>query len=284
MTAPSVVTVVRGRHEHLERQRRGLESSPILPADHVVVAMDDPELVDRWHPSGVLADHLVTLPVPPDGLPLAAARNLGARTAIERGAHQLVFLDVDCVPTPGTLEAYARAASTAEGTAAVLCGPVAYLPPAPPGGYDLEAEARAARPHPGRPAPEPDEVVADPEAHHLFWSLSFSVSRTTWERIGGFDERYVGYGAEDTDFGQRAARAGVPLAWVGGATALHQHHPTQDPPVQHLADIVRNGRLFAETWGWWPMRGWLEGFEARGLVRRDGHGGWMLADAPGGRG
>lgn len=274
MTAPSVVTVVRGRHGHLERQRRGLESSTTLPADHVVVAMDDPELVERWTPSPVVADHLATLAVPATGLPLAAARNLGARIAIDRGARQLVFLDVDCVPTPGALEAYARAATTAEGSAAVLCGAVAYLPPAPPGGYDLEVEARTARPHPARPAPGPGEVVVDRTGHDLFWSLSFSVSVAAWHATGGFDERYVGYGAEDTDFGQRAARSGLPLAWVGGATALHQHHPTQDPPVQHLTDILRNGRLFAETWGWWPMRGWLEAFEARGLVRRDGRGGW----------
>lgn len=276
MSAPSVVTVVGGRHDHLERQRRGLESSSTLPADHVVVAMDDPELARDWIPSAVVPDHLATLAVPPAGLPLAAARNLGARIALDRGASRLVFLDVDCIPTPGALSAYARAGASPEASEAVLCGPVAYLPPPPAGGYDVEAEARAARPHPARPAPDPGEVIVDPGGHHLFWSLSFSVSRTTWERIGGFDERFVGYGAEDTDFGQRAARAGIPLAWVGGATALHQHHPTQDPPVQHLADIVRNGRLFAETWGWWPMRGWLEGFEAHGLVRRDGHGGWTL--------
>ncbi|GAA2085260.1 glycosyltransferase [Aeromicrobium halocynthiae] len=268
------MTVVRGRHEHLDRQRRGLECSTTPPADHVVVAMDDPELVERWRPSTVVADHLVALAAPAAGLPLAAARNLGARIAIDRGARQLIFLDVDCVPTAGALEAYAWAAATAEGSSAVLCGPVAYLPPAPPGGYDLETEARTARPHPARPAPDPGDVVIDHEGHHLFWSLSFSVGVAAWEATGGFDERYVGYGAEDTDFGQRAARAGLPLAWVGGATALHQYHPAQDPPVQHLDDILRNGRLFAETWGWWPMKGWLEAFEARGLVRRDGRGGW----------
>lgn len=277
MIAPSVVTVVRGRHEHLERQRRGLERSTTMPADHVVVAMDDAELVERWRPSAVVPDHLVTVAVPPAGLPLAAARNLGARIAIERGARQLVFLDVDCVPTPGALASYARAAD--RGPEAVLCGPVAYLPPPPPGGYDLEAETLTATPHPARPAPVAGEVVVDPDGHDLFWSLSFSVSIAAWDAIGSFDERYLGYGAEDTDFGQRAARAGLPLAWVGGATALHQHHATQDPPVQHLDDIVRNGRLFAETWGWWPMRGWLEAFEAQGLVRRDGDDGWTLTDA-----
>jgi N-acetylglucosaminyl-diphospho-decaprenol L-rhamnosyltransferase len=42
--------------------------------------------------------------------------------------------------------------------------------------------------------------------------------------------------------------------------------------VEHLDDILRNGRLFHERWGEWPMAGWLEEFEQRGLVRRvNGH-------------
>ena len=64
--------------------------------------------------------------------------------------------------------------------------------------------------------------------------------------------------------------AGTPLAWVGGAHAYHQHHPTSSPPWQHLDDILRNGRRFANRWGHWPMTGWLEAFERAGAVRRDG--------------
>jgi hypothetical protein len=64
---------------------------------------------------------------------------------------------------------------------------------------------------------------------------------------------------------------GLDLGWLGDARAYHQHHPTQDPPVQHLHAILRNARLFHERWGWWPMSGWLEAFAQRGLVElRDG--------------
>ena len=42
-----------------------------------------------------------------------------------------------------------------------------------------------------------------------------------------------------------------------GARAYHQHHPSSSPPVQHLADILRNGALFRRRWGRWPMEGWL---------------------------
>ncbi len=57
-------------------------------------------------------------------------------------------------------------------------------------------------------------------------------------------EQYIGYGAEDTDFGQVAASRGIALTWVGGAWAYHQYHPGSDPPVQHLTDIVRNAAIF----------------------------------------
>jgi hypothetical protein len=47
--------------------------------------------------------------------------------------------------------------------------------------------------------------------------------------------------------------------------------------VRHLDDILRNGALFAERWGWWPMQGWLDEFQSMGLVRSDGRGGYRRA-------
>ena len=100
-----------------------------------------------------------------------------------------------------------------------------------------------------------------------FWSLSFAVGREVFfGGIGGFDEGFLGYGAEDTDFAFTARERGVPLAWVDEARAFHQHHETYDPPLQHLEDIVSNARRFKEKWGVWPMEGWLSEFAAMGLV------------------
>ncbi|MGZ5403789.1 MAG: glycosyltransferase family 2 protein, partial [Nocardioides sp.] len=88
----------------------------------------------------------------------------------------------------------------------------------------------------------------------------------------------VGYGAEDTDFAQRARRAGATMWWVGGALAHHQWHPVSDPPVEHLDDVVRNANLFHRRWGWFPMTGWLEAFARRGLADYDGES-WVVLDA-----
>ncbi|MEU3701636.1 hypothetical protein AB0E82_05040 [Streptomyces anulatus] len=84
--------------------------------------------------------------------------------------------------------------------------------------------------------------------------------------MGGFCEEYEGDGGEDTDYGQRARAAGVPLTWVGGAPAFHQYHPVSDPPVAHLRDILRNAETFHRRWGWWPMTDWLHAFADRGLA------------------
>lgn len=251
----AVITIASGRHEHLRRQRAGLAAGTRAPDRHVVVSMGDPELAT------VLGAPVVTLPAG-ERLPLAAARNAGAAHALAAGADLLVFLDVDCIPGRELVARYEETA--ADG--ALLCGPVTYLPPARD--YPLSDLPRMTDPHPARPAPRPGECRTGGD-HALFWSLSFATTAATWHTIGGFCEDYTGYGGEDTDFGQRARCAGVDLWWVGGAHAYHQHHPVQDPPVDHLDDILANATVFHRRWGWWPMTGWLDAFAADGLIRYD---------------
>jgi GT2 family glycosyltransferase len=260
VSAPAVVTIAAGRAEHLARQRAGLAGGTLRPSAHVVVSMGDNALSASLAGTGV---EVVTVPGG-ERLPLAAARNAGAARAREH-ADRLVFLDVDVIPGARLLERYASALQAHPGS--LLSGPVAYLP----AGVVTDLEAFPA--HPARPVPA-DGTVAPADDPGLFWSLSFALSADSWAATGGFDEAYRGYGAEDTDFALRAERAGVPLAWVGGAVGYHQHHPVSRPPVEHLVDILTNGELFAQRWGWWPMGGWLEAFEERGLVRRDGAG-WV---------
>lgn len=274
----AVITLVAGRHDHLRLQRQALTAGTVRPDLHIVVSMNDRsvrQVLDDAAPSA----EVVELSCARDRLPLAKARNVGARHALRAGAGLLVFLDVDCAPGPRLVQRYSELAAGAGGQE-LLCGPVAYLPPAAGSGYDLESLAELGRPHPARPVPPESGVLADGD-HTLFWSLSFSVRAGLWQQLGGFCEEYAGYGGEDTDFGQIAASHGVPLIWVGGAWAYHQYHPTSDPPRQHAADIVRNAAVFYRRWGWWPMSGWLEAFEREGLARFDARTrSWALARAP----
>ncbi|MDO9353773.1 MAG: hypothetical protein Q7T55_08760, partial [Solirubrobacteraceae bacterium] len=72
-----LVTIQRGRHDHLRNQIRAVGSSTRRPRAHVVVSMDDvaPEL------DGC---EVVALPSGEEALPLAAARNAGIAHARRR--------------------------------------------------------------------------------------------------------------------------------------------------------------------------------------------------------
>ena len=292
----AVVTLAHGRHTHLANQRRSLAASEVTPDLHVVVAMDDPAIED------VLAAHPVpgstTTVVPCDrvdgNLPLASARNLGAQVATEAGARVLVFLDVDCVAEPGLVGTYATTVggasqdSPADDTPPaprLWCGVTGRLREVADAAKDYPVEDPAALralsdPAAGRPTPAPGEVVEEPELTR-FWSLNFAMTARDFTAVGGFDEAYVGYGGEDTDFAQRLGAAGGSMAWLGGATAHHQWHTTHSPPWDHVEDVVRNAGVFAERWGWWPMEGWLAQFAEAGLVRRDADtGAWELVARP----
>lgn len=266
----ALVTVVHGRHDHLRGQLDGLRRQTRAPDLLVVVAMDDPEVpaVVAEGPPPAREVHHAPLARRDGRLPLAAARNLGVATAVAAGAEHLVLLDVDCVPGPTLVEQYSAQLTRTGGSdgPVVLCGCVAYE-------RDPAEGAQSPAHHPARPE-LPADALRVVDDMTLFWSLSFAVSARDFGLVGGFDERYSGYGAEDTDFGQRLARARGRLLFVGGAGAVHQYHPSPNPPVQHVSDIVANASVFAATWGWWPMEGWLEQFRALGLVRRTPDGRW----------
>ncbi|MCW2747264.1 MAG: sugar transferase, partial [Nocardioidaceae bacterium] len=137
MSNLAVITIVHGRHDHLERQAEALGRSRDTDFSYIVVAIDDPEL-SSWHPPIVTPD---VVPISRLGrsLPLATARNLGASRALARGAETLVFLDVDCLPGRQLVKAYRDAAMALSTKDSILCGPVAYLPPPPVYGYDLDS-------------------------------------------------------------------------------------------------------------------------------------------------
>ena len=259
----AVVTITRDRDAHLHRQRRGLALAP--PDLHVIVGMGaEPGLTDV---AGAPPTVTSTVPVSDSGLPLAAARNDGAATAIAAGAELLVMLDVDCIPGPHLLDRYVAAAAQLS-RPALLCGPVSYLPPPPAGGYPDSGLADLAPPHPARPAPPAGEVRSD-DRFELFWSLSFAVTAADWATLGGFCEGYTGYGGEDTDFALTAAARGAGLYWVGGADAHHQFHPPSRNTPRGAVEIVRNAHLFHRRWGHWPMSGWLADLADAGVVEFD---------------
>lgn len=256
------LTLTQNRETHLRRQLRGIADCEPRPDVIVVAVMGgrDP----RPATAGLNLPPLewVDVGTSSGALPLSAARNAAAAAACHADTDSLVFLDVDCVPHPGLFAAFRDALA---GRDAVWSGTVGYLPPRDAtADWSAPALEAAATDHPARPRLAKTQELSDPD---LFWSLCFAASAGSYARIGGFDEDFTGYGGEDTDFAHRAVAEGL-SHWVApAARAWHQHHESQQPPVHHLADIVRNAQVFHDRWGRWPMLGWLEAFEQMGLIR-----------------
>ncbi len=100
----------------------------------------------------------------------------------------------------------------------------------------------------------------------LFWSLCFYIPKTLFQEVGGFDENYTGYGAEDTDFALAIKQKGNYSFLLSEATVYHQQHPVYSPPVHQLDSIVTNAKIFHKKWGRWVMENWLEDFQKHGLI------------------
>jgi hypothetical protein len=252
----SVLTIVRGRTDHLRSLMTGLCLQSTPPRELVIAWMQ----AGRAEPLPALPIPVLHVFVPGDEMPLSAARNRAAEAA--SGEH-LVFLDVDCIASPTTVASYAEALSRQDG---VMLGDVRYLP----GGLGaftgdfavLEAQGVA---HPSKPAFPETGMIEEPDPGQL-WGLSFALRKATWTSLGGMDERFIGYGGEETDFARRAAQAGLPTYRVAGARAYHQHHAVHIPPLQHFDHILRNAGLYHRTHGVWCMDYWLGQFAERGLI------------------
>ena len=259
----SLLTLVRNRNGYLRNLIRGLAASTMPPLELVVVRAggEDPRtVVSAQLPFRV---RVLEVSSPTDRIPYATARNTAARAA---QGEAIVFIDADCIPSATFAERITAALRRED---ALCIGDVLYLPPdAAKGEWTEAALQQVGRPHPAREA-SPRSGVTASERYALVWGLCMALRRSTFFRLGGFDERYGGYAGEDTDLAFTAKAAGVPLRLVAGADVFHQHHDVFEPPLQQFEATLANARHFHAKWGWWPMEGWLQRFAALGLIHWD---------------
>ncbi len=248
----SIVTIVKGRRKQLANLLDAVKASTILPHDIQVVCMDDPDGI-------VVPDDLKVSIHAMKGtheLPLAAARNKGI-TATK--TDNVIFVDADCIVSP-TL--FANMLMVLQPENIIAAYPL-YLPAVPNIiNYDeLKGKAVA---HPAREC----LPAGLPVQHLQFWSLIFAIQKQTFEKIGGFDESFTGYGAEDTDFAMMFHKAGIQQIFVRDYV-LHQYHDKHDPPLNHFDSIIKNATRYRQKWNILPMQRWLKAFEKMGLIKID---------------
>lgn len=215
--------------------RRVLESIAVqrTPRRLEVVVADDgstdetPQLVADFAARATFPVRFVTRPH--IGFHAARCRNDGVRQST---APHLLFVDGDCLLPPDHVEQHLRASRAGVVTCSYcirLDGPVsqhATLETVRGGQFMQWASAEQRSKlremhyksiwysligHPTKPA---------------FRSGDFSLARSEFERVNGFDENFLGWGCEDDDFGRRLRAAGIQMASVLNRTCVyHLWHP-----------------------------------------------------------
>ena len=264
----SVCTIVRGRRAHLGLQVRGLARQDVPPAELVIgYAQDAP-----FAPLPEAPFPIRTVMLDEAAMPFARARNAAASAA---SGSLLVFADVDCTPGPGLV----RALEAATVPGRCVMGEVRYAAGDDPDpGEDFERAWNLAATHAARRFGDGGNGRDRPGADGLrtfddpgeFWSTLFAIRRADFDAAGRFDERYAGYGGEDTDFGRALAAAGIAIDWCPAARSVHRWHAVQVPPLDALESIVSNLERFVDKHGEPCMDYWLDQFEAGGWIRRRG--------------
>jgi GT2 family glycosyltransferase len=161
----------------------------------------------------------------------AANRNHGAKNA---KGDWLLFLDDDCVPDPGWMEAYRLACSTTD--CGVLEGKT----------VPMGERTRA------------DQVCPVNEMGGVLWSCNFAIRRDLFLQVGGFDESYPSPSMEDLDLTVRLQRSGHRIQFLPEGLIVHPWRPRHGLKFVRLQakSIVyfvckhpEAGTMFPRTWG-----------------------------------
>jgi len=244
----TVLTLVKGRNNALLNLVKGLSLNQYNGMELIIVHMNEEICTLPITSFPIRSISLFT----EEKLPLAKARNLAISQA---KAAYCIFLDVDCIPAADFISVYAKAFLKSD---SLWSGCIRYLRD----GFSSDLERSALDQWSDA---DPIRSNLNPLPYELFWSLNFGCSKSVFNSIGWFDENYQGYGAEDTDFSFMARKKGIQISNLA-ATAYHQPHPSYDPPLNHLEDIVKNATVFHDKWHRWPMEGWLSKFAELGYI------------------
>jgi len=219
-----------------------------------VVIVDDGSRVPLVAPEGSALDIRV-LHQDDRGFGLARSRNTGARAA----SHEiLVFLDCDMMPEAGWLAEHARWHHAAND--ALTLGFRAHVEV---DGIDADAvRSRAgalAEFFADRPSDRPawiefhmtrtrELTSDDDDLFRVVTGGNLGISRSFFADVGGYDETFTQWGAEDTEFGYRAYTMGgllIPardaLCWHQGAGAA----PSEDESVSLRLQQAKISQLIA---------------------------------------
>jgi GT2 family glycosyltransferase len=94
--------------------------------------------------------------------------------------------------------------------------------------------------------------ISDPHPSSNWWAFlsgQLSINRRDFEKIGRWDEKYTGWGAEDNDLGYRIHKAGMQTLFASDIRAFHIDHPiTREDYAQKCRTALRNLKYMCEKY------------------------------------
>ena len=246
----AVVTIAHGRHRHLQRQHASLASGT-LPDLYVVVAMADPTL-EAWA-TAVSPRPVVHEP------PRTRAVCRWQRLATWASARPSIWVPRWWSASTSTVSWAASAVRAYrdvvdERPDVLWSGPTTYLAEA---ARDCDPSDLDALDDPHPAGPPPHRARAGSGRTPISSGRCRSrPTRNAWAAVGGFCERYVGYGAEDTDLAHAWRRLG-PRPRLGGrrtrlppapphpgpSGAAPRRHPAQRGDLRRTLGTLADGGL-----------------------------------------
>ena len=225
----SVVIPTRNRRRSLERLFGALEAQTLEPDRYEAVVANDGSMDGTREMLQRAALGFPVRVVESGGQGRAAACNAASRAATGRF---LLFLDDDMEPRPGLLAAHLAAHESGFRRGVVGAVPVRVEPSSP-----------AVVAYVGEKFNRHLERLARP-GHRMtfrdFYSGNFSISRSLFFEVGGFDEDFRMYGNEDGELALRLLRSGVELYYSPEAAA-EQHYE------KDLAALARDSEAKGRT-------------------------------------
>lgn len=244
----SIVTIVKRRTQQLSTLVNSIERSEQLPKEMVIVWMAPPS-----DESLLSSDHFPILHrfAASESFPIAKARNRGFDTCT---TDRIIYLDADCI-CPDSLLGNLTSSLT---TGKLVTANVNQLNQT----VDDISESYLQQLAPLQ------QSTAEKIPFIEFDTSIFGITRKDYERVGGFDLDYCGYGLGDLDFAARCSQAGLYLLNTG-RHVYKQFHAHYHPPVNHLCDIVTNAETFKQKWGTYPTSKVFSQFAELGLINSD---------------
>lgn len=199
-------------------------------ADFEVLVVDDGSVPDHAHTQRILAEFNHQYHWRPNDCCPSRSRNMGARMA--QGPF-LIFIDADILLNPMALSAYAYWLSQPPLQSHLLYGyygqmihsfaPSIWFPETVVLWEDARFQFNREL---GELAIEPNLGIDLPR---WCWSGNMGIRKTTFEHMGGFNESFIGWGREDSEFALRALLQGNQIHFTLDTWAEHQVHTRQEP-------------------------------------------------------